>query len=102
MKTTSTIVLCCAIALGCSFIASSAHALDYYVDRSSTGPHDGLSWATAWTNLRAATRAPLAPGDTVWIRAGVYPEKVNVTNSGADHGPPHDKSFFRIHVAMMP
>jgi uncharacterized repeat protein (TIGR01451 family) len=43
-----------------------------YVDRDAPGPtHDGLSWATAYTNLQDGLDAA-APGDEVWVAEGVY------------------------------
>ena len=63
--------------------ALCASGAEYFVDRGAPGPlHDGLSWTTAWTNIRSAARSALAPGDIVWIRPGAYPERLAITNSG--------------------
>jgi len=43
-----------------------------YVDRDAPGPtHDGLSWATAFTNTQAALAVAIS-GDEVWVAEGVY------------------------------
>ena len=41
-----------------------------YVDRDAPGPtHDGLSWATAYTDVQDGLDAAL-PGDELWVAEG--------------------------------
>jgi hypothetical protein len=52
-------------------LAPPAGATRYHVDADAAPGGDGLSWATAFDSLDAAT-ALLLPGDRIWIAEGVY------------------------------
>lgn len=61
-------------AIAVSTLCTLGHAQVVYVDQANaTGPQDGASWATAFVTLQAAVDAA-APGDELWIAAGVYGE----------------------------
>jgi hypothetical protein len=64
-------------------LALSAHAETYYVDgRSGQDSQAGTSPQTAWKTIEQAN-ARLQPGDTVLVRAGVYPgECIRPARSG--------------------
>src|SRR5688572_19116615 len=54
-------------------VRSQAGVIHVNGRRGGTEPGDGLSWATAFTNLTAGITAAVA-GDEVWVAAGVYTE----------------------------
>ncbi|HNY85864.1 MAG TPA: hypothetical protein PKN23_05155, partial [Candidatus Hydrogenedentes bacterium] len=63
------------MAVLCLLMAASAQAAVFHVDAASTAPApDGASWATAYPDIQSAVdaAAAAAPGDEVWVRAGVY------------------------------
>jgi Right handed beta helix region len=72
-----------AVALGLS--APRVQAGIIHVQRSAAGPGDGLSWATAFTNVQAAINAAL-PGDQVWVAAGLYQERITLKDGVALYG----------------
>lgn len=59
-----------------------------YVDAAAPSGGNGLSWATAWRTIGAATAAQLPAGTTVYIRPGVYAETIALRGSGAQVIPP--------------
>jgi hypothetical protein len=61
-------------------LTSIAGAADFYV--STTGSDTNLGTeASPWRTVQKAANT-LAPGDTAWVRAGVYKERVTVNVSG--------------------
>lgn len=51
-----------------------------YVDTDATGPADGLTWSTAFTNVQEAlTNAEL--GDEIWVAEGVYTPTNGITRT---------------------
>ncbi|HRZ83430.1 MAG TPA: hypothetical protein P5069_13315, partial [Candidatus Hydrogenedentes bacterium] len=67
--------ICRRMAVLCLLTAASAQAAVLHVDAASTAPApDGASWATAYPDIQSAVdaAAAAAPGDEVWVRAGVY------------------------------
>lgn len=66
--------------------AIQARGMTIYVDINNTaGPWDGLTPATAWTNITqgathlAATNATVQGGHVVSVAAGTYYEEVDLT-----------------------
>ena len=81
-------------------LLSSAHAADYYVDPESRGgPCDDAgpgTEAAPWRTLARATRpqGPRArPGDTIWVRGGVYRETLTLRIGGAPGQPLTIRAF---------
>jgi chitodextrinase len=76
------------IALG-ALITFSANATNYYVatnDANASDSKDGKTLTTPFKTIQKAATVAKA-GDVVYIRAGVYREKVTPTNSGSQTTP---------------
>ena len=72
-----------ALAAIAAIVPALASAATYYVDRSHPQASDvnpGTE-AAPWKSIQHATTL-LAPGDTVYVKEGTYPERVAVTRSG--------------------
>src|ERR1022692_2931904 len=80
---------CCTVTLACAaFMASPwfrIEAAEYYVSPAGSDTAPGTLSQPFQTIQAAATLA--APGDTVYIRAGVYRETVTPRNSGTQNAP---------------
>jgi hypothetical protein len=62
------------------------NAADYYVAPNGLDANPGTE-AQPWRNLqRAANAGAVAPGDTVYVRAGAYSERVTIQVSGSAAG----------------
>src|SRR3990167_10217230 len=60
----------------------------YYVDwEKADNSGNGLTLATAKKTLTGAEDIPVAAGDFVWVRPGVYRELLTVDVSGSDGSP---------------
>lgn len=75
-------------ALALALLAGRAHAVDYYVDKDSIGAtcsDDGTGTSTGepWCTIGQANRT-LMPGDTVYVRAGIYEETIEPFRSGEE------------------
>ena len=66
------------VVMGCGLAAASwggsVWAADYYVDQKHPSASDSNpgSEDAPWATLQQALRAPLQPGDTVYVKAGTY------------------------------
>ena len=76
-------------------LATNANAVIRYVDNTSPGGNDGLSWATAWDNLTQITG--VVPGDTVYISGGTTSKTYNV---GAGFSIPAGNSSNRFTLSV--
>ena len=74
---------------------SNALAVIRYVDNTSPGGNDGLSWATAWDNLTQITG--VGAGDTVYISGGTTTKTYNV---GAGFSMPAGNSSAQFTLAI--
>lgn len=63
-----------------SLLISAAGAVDYYVAKTGKDTNPGTE-ALPWKTIQKAADT-LAPGDTAWVRKGVYKERVTVNISG--------------------
>jgi parallel beta-helix repeat protein len=72
----------CLILLGMS---SPLFAKVVYVSPQGDDLRDGLSWATAKRTVTAALQTAL-PGDQIWVRYGVYQERITLKNGVALYG----------------
>ncbi len=72
----------CLLLLGMS---SPLCAKVVYVSPQGDDLRDGLSWATAKRTVTAALRAAL-PGDQIWVRYGVYYERITLQNGVSLYG----------------
>jgi predicted outer membrane repeat protein len=72
------------------FMVSSVTAQIYVVE-SSSGAHDGTSWADAYTDLQIAIDAASA-GETLWVAQGVY--KPSIDTLGNLNSLPERRSFW--------
>ena len=57
-----------------------ARAVDYYVATNGNDAADGLTPATAWSNVQTSANR-IVGGDTLWVRGGTYRGKVSLTNN---------------------
>lgn len=65
---------CLLVAILSFLVCAAGHAEVWYVDQENvSGVEDGTSWATAFTTVQPAIDAA-APGDELWVAAGVYGE----------------------------
>ena len=62
------------------FMSVSAYSADWYVDIAKTGG-DGLSWGTAFTNIKDAVTAAAASGDKILIAEGTYGDATRYSNT---------------------
>lgn len=67
-------------ALAIVFVAVSAQATDRYVSLSGNDANAGTLAAPLRTVTQAAVMAQ--PGDTIYVRGGVYPERVKISSKG--------------------
>ena len=75
----------CFLCFGFLFTCASTRAAEYYV--SPTGDQDGPGTKGApWGNLQDSTDR-LKPGDTLFVKPGVYREKIYINVSGAPDKP---------------
>ena len=69
------------------FVITTAYILAgniYYIDSTNGNDNnDGFSTSTSWKTLGKANSS-LLPGDTVYIRAGIYNETISPKNSGIE------------------
>lgn len=76
----------CVYALSaCLFVCTLAEAKVVYVDHLASGSGDGSSWTSALKTVGAGIAAATA-GDEVWVRAGMYPEGVDIARKVALRG----------------
>ena len=68
------------------WLASNAHAVIRYVDSTSPGGNDGLSWATAWDNITQITG--VGAGDTVYVSGGTTSKTYTLSTSFGEFNPP--------------
>ncbi|MHB9038787.1 MAG: right-handed parallel beta-helix repeat-containing protein [Armatimonadota bacterium] len=65
-----------ALILSTLIFALPACSAVIYVNPQAPGPaHNGTSWQTAYTTITAALNS-ISSGGTVWVREGVYPERI--------------------------
>ncbi|GIV21662.1 MAG: hypothetical protein KatS3mg023_3413 [Armatimonadota bacterium] len=76
------ISMLCLILLGMS---SPLLAKVVYVSPQGDDLQDGLSWATAKRTVTAALQTAL-PGDQIWVRYGLYQERITLKNGVALYG----------------
>ena len=75
------------------FMAISAHAANWYLDKDATGARTGVSWANAWTSPPQIVwgSAGVKGGDTLYISGGsvskTYTEYWTVGASGSSGNP---------------
>lgn len=67
-----------------TFLVSIAGAADYYVSVSGKDTNPGTE-TQPWRTIQKAADT-LSPGDTAWVRKGVYRERVTVNVSGNSTG----------------
>ena len=72
--------------LASMLLADAAAGLTYYVRTTGSDADTGLSPAQAWRTIEHAGDT-LVAGDTVYIGAGTYTDKVDVQNSGTAVSP---------------
>ncbi|MBN2134051.1 MAG: hypothetical protein JW741_31395 [Sedimentisphaerales bacterium] len=74
-----TFAVACAVLLGAS---GSTPARTIYVDHDAPGPHEGLSWNTAYKHLQDAL-AGASAGDEIRVAQGLYrPDQEPFPNGG--------------------
>jgi hypothetical protein len=73
-----------------SWIVTSVTA-QIYVTESSSGAHNGTSWADAYTDLQEAIYQANA-GDTIWVAVGFY--KPSIDTTGTLPSIPERRSFW--------
>ncbi|MHC4530937.1 MAG: DUF1565 domain-containing protein [Planctomycetota bacterium] len=76
------VVIMVAVALAVS--PSSLSGNTYYVSTSGSDSNDG-SESSPWLTIQHAVDS-VGPGETIYVRGGVYNELVNFTNSGSAAG----------------
>jgi hypothetical protein len=54
----------------------------YYVDAARPSSGNGLTWATAKKTIQEAANLALKPGEKVYIKPGIYNEKVTIKSDG--------------------
>lgn len=69
-------------------LAAPALAADYWVDGAAAGASDANdgSEGSPWSTIQHAADV-VAPGDTVHVRAGDYPERVRLNTAGTETSP---------------
>lgn len=82
-----TVLSCLAVA-----VPAPAWAADYFVAPNGSDDASGTSASKPFQTLRRAVAAADRPGDTVWIRGGVYPadnwnNQLSLTHSGTADAP---------------
>lgn len=88
------------LSVGCLLLACSAYSADYYVDVDSCGgPCDDAGPGTRQRPWRTLNRAAVEqaprpkPGDTIWVRGGVYKEQVILRTGGTAGHPLTIRAF---------
>ncbi len=66
-------------------ISNPVFAKVVYVSPNRDDGNDGLSWATAKRTVTAALQTAL-PGDQVWVRYGVYVERITLKDGVSLYG----------------
>jgi subtilisin-like proprotein convertase family protein len=56
----------------------------YFVDAGKPVTGNGNSWATAFRTISEATLQNPAPGNIVFIKPGIYHERLNITSNGSE------------------
>ena len=81
-------LLICCFLLTNLVLLSSASAGIYYVDKGHSSASDNNSGAetSPWLSIQKAAKV-LKAGDTVYVKNGIYNEKVSVANSGTEDAP---------------
>jgi len=70
-----------AVLAGVLAFSGVASAADYYVSTAGIDTNTGLSEAQAWKTIQYAANS-ISAGDTVYVLAGTYNEKVTISRSG--------------------
>ncbi len=79
-------VMCAVIVCAAMFLAALASsAVTYYVATNGNDSATGTSTGAPWATIQHAANT-LAPGDTVYVRGGVYNEVINMNVSGSAAG----------------
>src|SRR5262245_40969973 len=74
--------------IGAMLSPLAAHATEYFVATTGSDKNPG-TLAAPWATVAYATSraSPVAAGDTIFVRAGSYPEHVALEKGGADGRP---------------
>ena len=75
------------ILLVSALLANQSIAANYYVRVTGSGANAGSSPASAWRTIQHAADT-LSSGDTVYVGAGSYVEKVRITSGGGTSSNP--------------
>ena len=81
------------------FVVLPTFASDVYVSPEGSDTNSGLTAAHAFLTLAKAAQS-LGPGDTCWIRGGVYREGLVLAKSGSEARPITFSAFQHEHVVI--